>query len=118
MATNDSTPSFDDLNPVSNDFDDDEVEQIQLEPGENVVGEIREINTGLGEHNSTLIHIARGIGDVVKLWSNRQIDAQMHRADLGVGDVIGIQKKEETATYTDDETGEENEYHLFEVRAL
>ena len=59
---------------------------------------------------------------LVILWfgflSNRQIDAQMHRADLGVGDVIGIKKKEETATYVDGETGEENEYHLFEVREL
>ena len=115
MATNE-TPSFDDLTPVSNDFD-DEAEEIELEPGENVVGEIRELNTGLGEYNSTLIHIARGIGDVVKLWSNRQIDAQMERAGLGVGDVVGIAKLEETATYTDGD-GEETEYNLFEVREL
>lgn len=40
-----STPSFDDLNPVSNDFDDD-AEQIQLEPGEPVVGELRQVPAG------------------------------------------------------------------------
>lgn len=110
-------PSFDDLDPVANDFEDDDAEQIQLEPGDNVVGEIRQIHTGLGEFNSTLLYIARGLGDVVKLWSNRQIDAQMEAAGLGVGDVIGIAKTEETATYTDDD-GEETEYNIFEVRSV
>ncbi|HKJ58572.1 MAG TPA: hypothetical protein VKA37_05035 [Halobacteriales archaeon] len=45
----------------------------------------------------------------MKLWSNRQIDAQMEAADLGVGDVIGIKKTEDT--------GEETEYYFFEVRS-
>ena len=110
-------PSFDDLEPVANDFDDDDAEQIQLEPGDSVVGEIRQIHTGLGEYDSTLLYIARGLGDVVKLWSNRQIDAQMEAADLGVGDVIGIKKTEDTGTFVDEETGEEIGYPLFEVRS-
>lgn len=110
-------PSFDDLDPVANDYDDDDVETLKLDPGESVVGEIREINTGLGDYDSTLLIIARGLGDVVKIWSNRQIDAQMASADLGEGDVVGIKKTEETSTYTDD-TGQEQEYHIFEVRAV
>lgn len=65
-----------------------------------MVGEIRQIHTGLGDYNSTLLYIARGIDDVVKLWSNRQIDAQMERADLGVGDVVGFAKFEITAITT------------------
>lgn len=116
MAT-ENAPSFDDLSPVANDFDDEDVEQIRLEPGENVVGEIRQVHTGLGDYNSTLLYIARGLGDVVKLWSNRQIDAQMQAADLGEGDVVGIAKTEETATFTDDD-GTKQEYHIFEVRSL
>lgn len=115
MATKE-TPSFDDLRPVSNEFDDD-AEQIQLEPGDGVVGELRQVHTGPGDYDSTLPYIARGIGDVVKLWSNRQTDAQMERAGVQVGDVIGIKKTEETATYTD-ESGEETEYNIFEVREL
>ena len=112
-----NAPSFDDLEPVANDFDDDDADLIKLEPGENVVGEIRQIHTGLGDYDSTLLYIARGLGDVVKLWSNRQIDSQMTAADLDEGDVIGIAKTEETATYTAD-GGDEQEYHIFEVRAM
>lgn len=116
IMASESAPSFDDLEPVTNDFDDDDGEQIQLAPGESVVGEIRQIHTGLGEYDSTLLYIARGLGDVVKLWSNRQIDAQMESADVGVGDVVGIRKTEETATYVDDD-GEETVYNIFEVRS-
>ena len=54
MATED-VPSFDDLEPVkvANDSEEDDAELIKLEPGENLVGEIREIHRNLGEYNTT-----------------------------------------------------------------
>jgi len=113
-----SAPSFDDLNPVSsNDYEDDDVEFIKLSEGESLVGEIRAIHRGLGEHNSTLLHVARGLGDVVKMWSNRQIDSAINSAGIEEGDVIGIRKTEDTRTYVD-ENDDEHEYNVFDVRSL
>lgn len=55
------------------------------------------------------------------MWSSSDQPADRRgdaAAELGVGDFIGLAKLQETATYVDDETEEENEYHLFEARSL
>jgi hypothetical protein len=76
MATQE-TPSFDDL-----------------EPSESVVGEIRELTPNCGKYDTTVIELARGIGDV-----------------------IGIKHTEQTSTFTN-EGGEEQEYDIWRVREL
>lgn len=114
-----SVPSFDELETVnpSTDYEDEDVERIKLEPGESIVGEVREIRRNLGEFDSTLIFLARGLGDVVKMWSNGQIDRRLDAANVAEGDVIGIAKGEEEQSYTDDE-GEVQDFYEFEVRVL
>lgn len=118
MAAQD-TPAFDDLETVEadDDSDDYETEWLELDPGESVVGELRSINPNCGQYNTTVLELARGLGDVVTMWSNGQIDRALDANDLGEGDVVGIIHTEESRTFTDDD-GEETEYDLWEVRTL
>ncbi|WP_018258888.1 hypothetical protein [Halomicrobium katesii] len=118
MATQE-TPSFDDLEPVDTNTQDDEYdsEWIELDQGEDVVGEIRDLTPNCGKYDTTVIELARGIGDVVAMWSNSQIDRQLEDNDLGEGDVVGIRHTEETGTF-ETEDGEEREYDIWEVRQL
>lgn len=118
MSAND-TPDFDDLDPVeTNEQDDDyETEWLDLEPGESVVGEVRAVRPNCGEYDNTVIELARGLGDVVAMWSNGQIDRAFRVNDLGEGDVVGIKHTEDTATAEDD-NGEEYEFDIWEVRAM
>lgn len=117
-AENKPTVDFDDLEPVESPAEnDDDVPQVKLSPGENIVGEIREVTRDLPPHGNTLLHIARGLGDVVKMWSNGQIDRKLDAAGLEVGDLVGIRKTERTESYVDDD-GEEQEFYIFEVRSL
>ncbi|GGN96725.1 hypothetical protein [Haloarcula pellucida] len=117
MATQE-TPSFDDLEPVESNSDDDyDSEWIELEPGENVVGVIRDVVPNCGQYDTTVIELSRGIGDVVAMWSNNQIDNALDDNDLGEGDVVGIKHTEKTRTFTTDD-GEEREYDVWEVRQL
>jgi hypothetical protein len=117
MATQE-TPSFDDLEPVDNSTSDDyDSEWIDLEPGESVVGEIRELTPNCGKYDTTVIELARGIGDVVAMWSNSQIDNALDDNDLGESDVVGIKHTEQTSTFTN-EDGEEQEYDIWKVREL
>ncbi len=67
------TPSFDELETVDttpDDADDGDAEWLDLDAGEAVVGEIRALKPNCGEHNTTVIELARGLGDVVVMWSN------------------------------------------------
>ncbi|MFA9516329.1 hypothetical protein ACERIT_03785 [Halopenitus sp. H-Gu1] len=115
------TPAFDDLDPVeANDDEQDEydTEWLDLDPGENVVGEIRAVTPDCGDYNTTVLEIARGLGDVVCMWSNNQIDRALEDNDLGEGDVVGIMCTEETRTYTPEGSDEEQTFNIWEVRAL
>lgn len=118
MATQD-TPSFDDLETVEADDDgnDYETEWIDLEAGETVVGEIRSVKPNCGQYDTTVLELARGLGDIVTMWSNQQIDRALEDNDLGEGDVVGIKHTEQTRTYTTDD-GEERKYDVWEVRTL
>ncbi|MFC6613563.1 hypothetical protein ACFQAS_01085 [Halopenitus salinus] len=82
------TPAFDDLEPVeanTEEQDDYDTEWIDLEPDENVVGEVRAITPNCGDYDTTVLEIARGLGDVVCMWSNKQIDRLLESNDLGEG---------------------------------
>ena len=117
MAAQD-TPAFDDLTPVKpgNDYDDEEEGWIELDRGESVVGEIREISPNCGQYNTTVINLATGIGEVRPMWSNRQIDRALESRELAEGDVIGIKHTDETRSFTPDGEDEETEYDVWEVR--
>jgi len=120
MAAQD-TPAFDDLAPVEANDDeqnDYETEWLDLDAGESVVGEIRAVKPNCGKYDTTVLEIARGLGDVVCMWSNGQIDRALKANDLGEGDVVGIKHTEETRTYTPEGSDEEQEFDLWEVRAL
>ncbi|SFR85737.1 hypothetical protein SAMN05216559_0130 [Halomicrobium zhouii] len=118
MAAND-TPDFDDLEPVeiNEQEDDSDAEWLDLEPGESVVGEVRAVRPNCGQYDNTVIELARGLGDVVVMWSNGQIDRAFRVNDIGEGDVVGIKHTEDTAT-AENEDGEEYEFDIWEVRAL
>jgi len=118
MATQD-TPSFDDLETVdtSDESDDYDTDWLDLESGESVVGEIRAIKPNCGQYDTTVIELARGLGDIVAMWSNGQIDRALESNELGEGDVVGIKHTEETRTFTTDD-GDEREFDVWEVRAM
>lgn len=118
MAT-EETPSFDDLDPVEDPGTDteDDAEWIELEPGESIVGELRSVRPNCGDYDTTVLEIARGLGDTVLMWSNGQIDRKLGHNDLGEGDVVGIRRTEETFTFENAE-GEEQEANVWEVRTI
>ncbi|MCL9812514.1 hypothetical protein [Natranaeroarchaeum aerophilus] len=118
MATQE-TPAFEDLEPVEpeSNEDDYETEWIELDRGEKVVGEVRSVNPNCGDYNTTVLELARGLGDVVSMWSNGQIDRVFEEQELGEGDVVGILHTEETRSFVDDD-GNEVEYDNWEVRVL
>lgn len=112
MAAKESDP-FDALAPVDTPDDSDEnAEWLDLEEGESVVGEIREIKENCGEYGSRVYKISRAPGDVVLMWGKASIDRQVDAADLGVGDVFGVRN-------TGEEYETENGYTgiKFEVRS-
>lgn len=119
MATEEA-PNFDDMEPVSvpSEFDDSDAEWLDLEPGQAVVGEIRNINWNAGEYDSGCIELARGLGDVVVMWMNDDIRKAIKGDDLREGDVIGLKKSEEPSGSFENENGDETEKYDFEVRRL
>jgi|AntRauTorcE11898_2_1112593.scaffolds.fasta_scaffold13764_2 hypothetical protein len=110
------TPNIDDLSPVQNSNNEDEVEELELEPGDSFVGEVRSIERGLGDYDSTLVHFAtEQLGEQRKYWLPGHVDAQFYKADIEEGQVVGLIKDEEPTTGEDDD-GEGFEYHAVEVR--
>lgn len=109
-------PSFDDLDPVEDSNGGDDAQDLELEPGDEFVGEVRSIERNLGDYDSTLVHFAtQELGEQRKWWLPGHVDAQFYQADIQEGEVIGLSKAEEpTETETDD--GEMVEYHRVEVR--
>lgn len=110
MATNESK-SFDDLDPVEPTPQASGSDWINLDTGEEFVGEITAFNPGAGgESNAGVVEID---GRPYSLnWSQRRrlIDA------LVVGSTMGLHKTEEEESFTDDDTGEEVVYNPTEVR--
>jgi len=111
-------PSEDDFELIdpNDDFDDDgqDKDWLDLDAGEHVIGEIRDLNPNCGDNDTTVIELARGLGDVVLMWSNNQIDRALDSKDLGVGDVVMIKHTEDTRAFTNDD-GEEIEYDVWRV---
>lgn len=118
MAAKDA-PSFDDLTPVepANDTDDEDVPIVKLEPGDELVADVRFIERNVGKWQNTMLHLTRASGENCKMWSNKTIDRALGEADVGPGDTIGIRKSEDSYTYEDDD-GEEREAYDFEVAVL
>ena len=109
-------PSFDDLDPVEDSNDSDDAQDLELEPGDEFVGEVRSIERNLGDFDSTLVHFAtEELGEQRKYWLPNHVDAQFYQADIQEGDVIGLSKAEEP-TETETEEGDTVEYHRVEVR--
>lgn len=122
MATD--HPSFDELEPIETESDNDEDEPTKkLEPGEAIVAEVRHIEWGASQFGNSILHLTdnAGNGEFVKMYSNGTIDRRLTEADVGPGDVIGLKKDEEPYTYTaenDDGEEEEREAYGFDVRVL
>jgi len=116
------TPSFDEMEAVDapDSSGEDDAEWIELEPGESVVGELRKRQET--SHDNDVLEIARGLGDVVVMFSNGQIDrrldtlAEKHGSAEGL--VLGFKKTEQIQTFTPEGSDEEVEYNLWEVRQL
>lgn len=91
MAAENQQSAFDDLAPVETpDDDDEELEWIDLDEGDSIVGEIREIKENCGQYGSRVYKISRGLGDTVLMWGKASMDRQVDAADLGPGDVMGV----------------------------
>ncbi|ACO54897.1 ORF2 [Halorubrum pleomorphic virus 1] len=115
------TPNFDDmevLDDTNDEYDDSESEWIDLDRGESVVGEIREINPDCGDYGTTVLELSRGLGDNVCMWSNRQIDNKIEQHGLGVGEVVGIKHTDREQTFTPDGSDEPVKFDVYEVRAV
>ena len=112
MAAEQKPADFDALKPVETPDDDEELEWIDLDEGDSLVGEIREIKENCGQYDSRVYKIARGLGDVVLMWGKASIDRQVDSADLGPGVVVGIRNTGDTYQT---ETG--NEGTEYEVRS-
>jgi hypothetical protein len=111
MATNDDAPTWDDGSPVSTPgTDDDNEPTYKLDPGEQLIARVRNIEWGAGQSGNALLHLTTKAGDPVKHWSNGTLDEQLNEADVSAEDWIGIEKSEDTASFTNDD-GEEVEFH-------
>lgn len=93
MATNDSGlgVSFDDLETASVDADDADTQWLDLESGDEIIGELVAVNTDCGEYDSRVYELKDEIGAPHKLiWGKASIDAQIDDLAIESGDVIGI----------------------------
>ena len=84
MAT-ENLPSEEEFELVEADSDSDdyETEWIDVEPGGSVIGEIRAVKPNCGKFDTAVIELARGLGDIVAMWSNSQIDRTLDAEYFG-----------------------------------
>ena len=109
-------PSFDDLELIGDDTNDNDDRNVKLEPGEELVGELRFIESNASRYGNDKLHLTRlDDQEYVTWWSNATVSKKLEQKDVEPGDIIGLRKDEDTYTYTDDETGEENEAYGYEV---
>ena len=117
------TPSFDEMEPVENPdtSGDDDGEWIELDAGESVVGELRK-RQETEKYDNDVLEIARGLGDVVVMFSNGQIDRQLDsladKHGSAEGLVLGFKMTEEERTFTPSGQDEEVEFNIWEVRQM
>jgi hypothetical protein len=117
------TPSFDEMEAVDapDQSGDADAEWIDLDAGETVVGELRK-RQETQDYDNDVLEIARGLGDVVVMFSNGQIDRRLDTlADeygSAEGLVLGFKKTEETRSFTPPGEDEEVEFNIWEVRQL
>ena len=123
MGMSTETPSFDEMETVDapDQSGDGDAEWIELDAGESVVGELRK-RQETQDYDNDVLEIARGLGDVVVMFSNGQIDRRLDSlADeygSAEGLVLGFKKTEETRTFTPNGSDEEVEFNLWEVRQM
>jgi len=110
MSANE-TPSFDELDPVESAPETSGSDWINLETGEEFVGEITAFNPGAGDENDAGVVEIEGRPYSLN-WSQRNALI----SGLVVGSVMGIHKLDEEESFTDDDTGEEVVYNPTEVR--
>jgi hypothetical protein len=109
-------PSFDDMQSATTDTSsDDDVQLLELEPGEAAVLQIRHIEEDVGQYGNRVLHLTRENGDLCKKWSNQTIDRAVERHNLGPGDWLGLKKEDEPSTW-ENENGEEQEAYGYDVR--
>lgn len=78
--------------------------------GDTVLGEVRKIVENAGEYDTRVYELSTGVGEAVVFWGSAAIDRQVDRADIGVGDVIGVRYLGK------DTTKDGNEVKQFDVR--
>lgn len=108
MATNDSEPDlsgFDFAEESNADDSDDDAEWLDLDEGDHVVGELREVKENCGEFDSRVYTISRGPGDEVLMWGKASIDRGIDNLEAEPGDVVFIQNTGEQFETDDGNTG-------------
>lgn len=107
------TPEFDEMQKVDqdDDLDDEDVDWFDFEdPGDTVVGELREVKHDCGPNNSRVYKISRGIGDTTLFWGAGSLNQQFDQSELERGDVIGVRLTDETYE------NEHGEFPVYDVR--
>lgn len=107
MSQND-IPDFDSFQTVDPGEMDSGAGSIDLDPGENYVGEITDVDFSTGDHGILKI-------DGKELWLNATMRKQIEKA-LIEGEPVAYFKSEEVESFEDD--GEEIEFNPRELRFL
>lgn len=114
--------TFDDLAPVEDtSTNDDDEPTRKLEPGDELVAQIRHIEKEVGQFENDLLHLTDQDGELFKFWSNNTVSRKLEAANAKPGDTIGVRKAEDATTFTvenDDGEEEERESYDFEVGVL
>lgn len=97
-----------DSSPETNDDD----ELIELEPGEEMVAQIRHIEPDTGYNG--LLHLTRDSGEMGPYFMPAKISREVNAYDPVPGEWIFVKKGSEEHTFTDDD-GEERSYYDHEV---
>lgn len=111
-------PTWDELSEVESPGTDDDDDTLRLDPGEQVIAEVRAIDRDADRYGRDRLHLTRRDTDeqeFVVYMASSSVSRQLDNADVGPGDLVGIAKEEEPYTFTDDD-GEEQEAYGFEVR--
>ena len=107
MASKQDNVSFGDLDEIEEPEQDNGGDWIDLEPGEEVAGEITAFNP-LASYN--------GVAEIDGV--PMRLNATMRRkiiSGLVVGEMIGVKKSDESESFENDD-GEEQEYYPREIR--
>lgn len=111
-----SNSLFDNGRTVPDQFPDEEVEWVELsEEGDQVEGEILDITDNAGAHGSRVYKLnSPEHENPVLFWGKTDIDRKVDRADLDLGDSLGVRNSGESREFTTD-GGETRSYDLYHV---